>query len=195
MNPVEAERRLTMNTLNSTLTPQEAVPMPEQNPHPPALIERRRKTPFIAGLLSLMPGLGQVYVGYYRRGFLHVLTAGAVITVLEAGDLEALEPLFGMFLAFFWIYNIVDAVRLANLYNDALAGLGPLDLRHELVLMGKRGSVGVGAALILVGFLVLLNRVAGISMEWLADWWPLVPIAFGGYLLWQGVKDRQMMER
>lgn len=169
--------------------------MSQNDPHTQTLVERRRKTPFIAGLLSLLPGLGQVYVGYYRRGFLHILTVGAVITLLNSGDLDALEPLFGVFLSFFWIYNIIDAVRLANLYNDALVGLGPLDLRHELVLMGKRGSIGVGSALLLAGFLVLLNRVAGISMEWLADWWPLVPIFFGGYLLWQGVKDRRQTER
>ncbi|MFB3909517.1 MAG: LiaI-LiaF-like domain-containing protein [Candidatus Eisenbacteria bacterium] len=157
----------------------------------PALIERRKKVPFVAGLLSaILPGLGQVYVGYYRRGFFHVLVVGSTITLLSS-NVKGIEPLLGIFVAFFWIYNIIDAVRLANLYNDALMGIGPEDLRHELVLMGRHGSVGGGIVLLVVGFLVLLNRVAGLSFEWLKDWWPIIPIGFGAWLLWQGLRDRR----
>ncbi|MBM3286600.1 MAG: hypothetical protein FJY88_04525 [Candidatus Eisenbacteria bacterium] len=157
----------------------------------PLLIERRRKRPAIAGLLSLLPGLGQVYVGYYRRGFIHTLVAAAVITVLSSKQAPGMTPLFGMFLTFFWLYSIIDAVRLANLYNDALAGLGPDDLRHELVLMGNRGSILGGSALILGGFLYLLHRVFGVPMDWLKDWWPAVPVGFGIYLLVQGLREKK----
>lgn len=170
---------------------EEARAMPAEDPKSLPLIERRRKTPFLAGILSLLPGLGQVYVGYYRRGFIHSLVVGSVITAVSSGAIRGFEPLFGIFLSFFWLYNVLDAVRLANLYNDALAGLGPDDLRHELVLMGRRGSLGGGAALVAAGFLILLNRIAGLPLAWLKDWWPLIPIAFGAYLLWQGMKDRR----
>ena len=49
-----------------------------------------------------MPGLGQVYLGYYRRGFVHILVVGCVISFLAAsGHHNPLVPLFGLFLAFF----------------------------------------------------------------------------------------------
>ena len=33
----------------------------------------RSKSPALAAILSMMPGLGQVYIGYYQRGFVHIL--------------------------------------------------------------------------------------------------------------------------
>ena len=69
-----------------------------------------------------MPGLGQVYVGYYTRGFVHAIVVASIITVLNLEVLE-LEPLFAMFLAFFWLYNIIDAGRRAAMYNHVLAGV------------------------------------------------------------------------
>ena len=62
-----------------------------------------------------MPGLGQVYVGYYQRGFIHVLVAATIITLLANGAADALIPLLGLFLGFFWLYNMVDAYRRASL--------------------------------------------------------------------------------
>ena len=49
-----------------------------QAPRPPVAQGRRefyddprRKSPVLALVLSLMPGLGQVYVGYYNQGFIN----------------------------------------------------------------------------------------------------------------------------
>jgi hypothetical protein len=173
-----------------TMNPQEVAPMtPIQDANP--LLERRRKTPFLAGLLSLMPGLGQIYVGYYRRGFTHALVIASVITCLASDSMDVLEPFLGFFVAFFWLYNIIDAMRLANLYNDAIAGLGPEDLRRELVLVGRRGSLLGGTLIVLVSFMILLHTQFGMPLDWIEQWWPIFPLAFGGYLLAQGLRDRK----
>ncbi len=161
-----------------------------QTGQPGVGVASRRKSPALAGLLSLLPGLGQVYIGYYRRGFVHLLIIAAVITLLDSRGIRSLEPLLGLFLAFFWLYSIIDAVRLAGLYNDAMAGYGPEDLTRELAKVGKRGTVGGGAALLVVGFLFLLHTLFGVSMEWIKYWWPVLPIGFGAYLLIQGFRDR-----
>jgi TM2 domain-containing membrane protein YozV len=172
------------------MDPQEVAAMsPSSNPNP--LLERRRKHPFLAGIFSLMPGLGQVYVGYYRRGFVHALVIASCITLLSSGAVEGLEPFLGFFVAFFWLYNIIDSVRLANLYNDAVAGLGPEDLRQELVLVGRRGSLIGGALMILVSFVILLHTRFEMPLEWLEDWWPAIPLGFGVYLLVQAIRDRR----
>ena len=74
------------------------------------------------------------YVGYYQRGFINVIVVGALIALLTRG-LGPLTPLAALFLAFFWLYNIVDAGRRALLYNEALAG------RTGIELPGARQAV------------------------------------------------------
>src|SRR5512135_301327 len=61
----------------------------------------RRKSPALAFILSGMPGLGQVYVGYYQQGFAHVLVVTTLILLLASRSIHALAPAFGFFLAFF----------------------------------------------------------------------------------------------
>jgi hypothetical protein len=60
-----------------------------------------------------------------------------------------------------------------------------------MVLPSRGGSIPAGITLVVVGGLVLLNRVSGLSLEWLRDWWPVAPIAFGAYLLAKGIQERR----
>ena len=99
----------------------------------------RRKSPLFATFLSAMPGLGQVYVGYYQRGFIHAIVVSTLIALLAA-DLGPLTPLASLFLAFFWLYNIVDAGRRALLYNEALAGRTGIELPEDFKTPALQGS-------------------------------------------------------
>ncbi len=155
----------------------------------------RRKSPFIAGLLSLMPGLGQVYLGYYRRGFTNVLVVGSVFSFLiwTEGS-TAINPLGILFLIFFVLYNIIDAARRASLYNLSLDGVEQVELPDPLSdspIAGLTGSFVGGGALLLFGLIALSNTALGLSLEWLEDWWPLVPTAFGAYLVYKAYQDSQ----
>ena len=160
----------------------------------PYRFDPRSKSPALACFLSLMPGLGQVYVGYYQRGFVHAIVVGSLIAILaqqEGGGPEPpLLPLFGMFLAFFWLYNVIDAGRRAALYNQALQGEGPVPLPDDLSVAGLRGSVAGGAILIVAGVVLLAHTRFGVSLEWLEAWWPLAPILFGAYLVAKGVQGK-----
>jgi len=149
-----------------------------------------QKSPLIACFLSAMPGLGQVYVGYYQRGFIHILVVGSTISFLSSGVPSGLEPLFGLFLAFFWLYNIIDAGRRAVFYNHVLEGGEPTQLPQDFTAPGIRGSMMAGGVLIVAGFVLLLNTKFGVSLEWLGEWWPLLPVAFGAYLFYKAVQDR-----
>jgi hypothetical protein len=152
---------------------------------------RRRKSGFLAGLLSLMPGLGQVYVGYYQRGFVHAVVVFATIGMIVAVADTGLDAILGPFLGFFWLYNIIDAVRLAGLYNEALAGTSPEEFRERLKPPALGGSLFGGVVLVIVGFLMFLHTAFDISLDWLEHWWPLAPIALGGYLIYRGVQERK----
>ena len=157
---------------------------------------RQRKSPVLAGLLSLMPGAGQIYVGYYKLGFIHNIIFGMNIAFLAAANpyVSRLLPAASIFLAFFVIYNIVDASRRATCYNLALDGVEGIELPSlndaSLPFQNLRGSVGGGVILIAVGAILLSNTLLGIPLDWLAAWWPVAPLGLGVHLLAKGLKER-----
>ena len=155
--------------------------------------DSRHKSPFLASVLSAMPGLGQVYVGYYQRGFIHAIVAALSVTLLASG-LGSLTPLVAIFLAFFWLYNIVDAGRRAALYNYALEGGKELELPDDFQFPGLRGSLVGGVTLVIVGLILLANTILGVSLAWIEDWWPLAIVAFGGYLAYKAIQQKSQGE-
>jgi hypothetical protein len=154
-----------------------------------SLNDSRRKSPFLAGLLSIMPGLGQIYVGYYQRGFTHAVVVATLITVISNMRVEGLIPLLAIFLGFFWLYNIVDASRRATLYNEVLAGRTDIELPHDLKAPGLGGSVVGGLVLAGIGTILLAHTRFGISLDWMEEWWPASLILFGGYLVYKARQD------
>jgi len=172
-------------------TSTQTAPPPQVQPARMQARDPRAKSPTIAAMLSMMPGLGQVYVGYYQRGFIHILVVASLITLLSSGFLWALEPMIGLFMAFFWLYNMIDAARRATLYNEALAGRPGIELPEDFNFKGIKGSILGGWILVIVGSLLLLNTLFGISLDWLEAWWPVAPIFIGAYLLYRAIQDRK----
>jgi hypothetical protein len=136
-----------------------------------------------------MPGLGQVYVGYYRRGFIHAAVIASIITLLASG-IGPMTPLFALFMAFFWLYNIIDAGRRAGFYNHAMAGGETMDMPSDFPTPGMGGSIIGGLILIGAGGIFLSHTVWDISLTWMEDWWPAGLILFGVYLMGKAIFDR-----
>jgi hypothetical protein len=151
----------------------------------------RRKSPILAVVMSLMPGLGQVYVGYYVLGFVNILIVGSLIALLNLNIAAPLQALAGLFLAFFWLYNLVDAGRRASLYNQALAGLGPTELPEVVTLPRAGAALPGGIVLIVLGLTVWVHTYFGLSFQWLERWWPLALVLVGAYLIWNALEDRR----
>ena len=149
-------------------------------------VDPRRKSPLFAAFLSAMPGLGQVYVGYYQRGFIHALVVSSLVAILNV-EIGPVTPLAALFLAFFWLYNIVDAGRRAMLYNEALAGRTGIELPEDFKTPALQGSIPGGLAIVVVGGVLLSHTVFGVSLEWVNDWWPAALILFGVYLVARSV--------
>lgn len=177
--------------------PQTSSPAPPQ-PYraEAAAFDPRHKSPIAASILSLMPGLGQTYVGYYQRGFTHALVAATMIALLAANVLDELTPFAGLFLAFFWLYNIIDAGRRAALFNQALAegeSFRPIDLPADALVPGRNGSLAGGTALLAIGFALLLHTRFGVRLDWIEDWWPVAPMVLGGYLIYMALAERRSL--
>jgi hypothetical protein len=151
----------------------------------------RRKSPVLALVLSLMPGLGQVYIGFYQQGFINVLVAASIIALLDTNAMRGAEPLLGIFLAFFWLYNVVDAWRRAVFFNNALAGIGPATLPEEFTVPTGRGSLAGGIALVIVGLVVLSHTLFGVPLDWVEKWWPVAFIAAGAWLIYPTIAGKK----
>jgi TM2 domain-containing membrane protein YozV len=164
---------------------------------PGAMPRLQRKSPFLAGLLSLMPGIGQIYVGYYAIGFIHIavfVTTIFLLVRMSVNPFSALTPALGVFLGFFVVYNIVDACRRAVLYNLALDGVQGIelpDMNASLPKLQLQGSVPGGAVLIALGVVLLSNTLLGFSLDWLASWWPLGLVALGAWLVAKAREERR----
>jgi hypothetical protein len=157
---------------------------------PVAMRDPRMKSVALACFLSFLPGLGQVYVGHYRLGFAHILTMGAVVSVLAIEALPALAPLLGFFVAFFYLYNIVDAGRRASLYNQALLGIPGFEAPRDVALPSLGGSLAGGIAVIGIGAVLLSNTAFGLPLDWLERWWPVAVILFGAHLVYRWSRER-----
>ena len=147
----------------------------------------RQKSVPLAVLLSMMPGLGHIYLGYYQLGFLHAAIFASLVTFLSMGA-GGLEPLFGISLGFFTLYNFVDAGRRAALYNQALATAAGLP---QIEIPSNRGSIVGGLLLVGVGVLFLMHTRFGYDPEWIEEWWPLGLIGLGVYLFLKDVQSRR----
>ena len=178
-----------------------AEPIPETPPSPaPYLLppgarpdyfrDPRAKSPVLATVLSLMPGLGQVYLGYTQLGFIHAAAFASFVALMSSNQLGRLEPFAGISMAFFFLYNLVDAHRRALLVNERLAQLESQPLPDGFGSVSFGGRLALGLGLIFVGLLSLLNLRFGFSLAWLERWWPAGLVLLGIYLVVRAVKDR-----
>src|SRR5215204_3592471 len=103
----------------------------------PAHILRRKSSPFIATLLSFVPGLGAAYNGQTSKAIVHFAVFASffqLAIVTESVDFGL--PLFvaGFFGA--WLFSAVDAYRTAQLLR---AGLAP-DTEQDVIARRLYGS-------------------------------------------------------
>lgn len=156
------------------------------------LDDPRKKSPLVAAILSAMPGLGQVYVGYYPQGFIHIIVIAALIGIIATNSIEGdLQGPLGFFIAFFWLYNVIDAARRASLYNQALSGLRPMSLPEDVNSPRPMGSLAGGLALIGTGLVLFSNTMFDVSLLWLADWWPMALVGAGAWLVYEDRRAKQ----
>jgi cell wall-active antibiotic response 4TMS protein YvqF len=168
--------------------PDEATPAPHAVPDVPAPAPLPpgigQKNPMLAAVLSLFPGMGNIYNGLYLRGLTLFLIIASLIAVAQR------HPLLGFSIAFFWLFNVLDAYRQATLINYGYAqDLGLVDLpRHP---KAAQGGLIAGVILTLIGLFALLDRFFDIDLGWLFDLWPAGLMAIGLWLVWASLRERR----
>ena len=168
--------------------PQQTVPpTPALPPAVPAALPaptlRPRRSPGLALILSCFPGLGHLYLGLYQRA-LGIFAVFAITIWLSehAGSL-------GILIAAVVLFGFVDAYRQAQALN---LGLTP---ESEIAVGAKskaarRGNLGFGVFLLIIGAILLYNQFYPIDFTFLQDWWPLLLVIAGVYLVAAHFVDR-----
>ena len=137
----------------------------------------RQKHGLLLFLTSCVPGCGEMYQGYMKRG-MSILTIFcgifALAVLLEIGALAVLMLPVWLF-SFFDSYNLRAQTEADATPADAyLFCLSDMDSRRMNDLLRKRHSL-VGWGLVLLGVYVLFETVAGhlvnIICEYLGEWW------------------------
>ncbi len=163
--------------------PQQPAPIPPAPPVPPAPV---RRSPGLAVVLSCFPGLGHLYLGLYRRAFAIFACFAIGIWLSEHSDL-------GILVAAVVLFGFVDAYRQAQFLN---AGMAPDDdLAVAKTRKTRHGNLGFGVFLLIIGVVLLYNQFYPIDFTFLQDWWPLLLVLAGAYLMGSHFIEKQRQAR
>ena len=158
-------------------------------PPPPVVGSGSGPNPAVAGILAgFFPfGVGAVYTGQYAKGLAHLAIFALLIAGCNAGGnghSDALGIICGFGIAFFWVYQVIDAVRSAKAIQMAEPIPDPFGLGATFGGGSKieTSKIPTGAViLILLGVIFLLNTL-GLTEFGLDRFWPLILIALGVWL-------------
>jgi hypothetical protein len=125
--------------------------------------------------------VGAIYNGQYAKGIVHAVIWGMLMSMADSRAVHGMEPLFGVLVAAWWFYMAFEAYHTAR---KRRAG-EPVDEYSSIVnLSGGRSHVPVaGISLIVLGALLLLDRLDLLDFEYVERFWPVLLIAAGAYLL------------
>jgi cell wall-active antibiotic response 4TMS protein YvqF len=144
-------------------------------------------SPGLAGVLAgFFPfGVGSVYNGQYAKGLAHLLIFVALVLGASQGG-DAGGAIFGLGIAFFYVYQIIDAVRSAHAIRVGQPVPDPFGLGKAFG-SGERADfsrVPVGSLVLIgLGVLFLLNTMGLFHAHWIHRLWPLILIVIGVWLL------------
>lgn len=156
---------------------------------PPPVGSGSGPNPTVAGILAgFFPfGVGAVYTGQYAKGLAHLVILVLLVAGASASDHphgEALGVICGLGIAFFYVYQIIDAVRSAKAIQAAQPVPDPFGLAATFGGGSKieTSKIPAGAiVLILLGVLFLLHTM-GLTEFGLDRFWPVILIFIGGWM-------------
>ena len=143
--------------------------------------------PAVAGILAgFFPfGVGAVYCSQYAKGFAHLLIFALLI--FGADHAGSWDALFGIGIAFFYVYQIIDAVRTAKAIQMGQPVPDPLGLAQTFGAGQKieTSKVPIGAVVLIgLGVLFLLHTM-GFWEYGFDRYWPLLIIFVGAWMFYR----------
>ncbi|MBV9624999.1 MAG: B-box zinc finger protein [Acidobacteria bacterium] len=142
----------------------------------------------IAGILAgFFPfGVGAVYCGQYAKGLAHLVIFILLIVGVSNASSDAMHAMFGIGIAAFYFYQLIDAIKSAKAIQAGQPAPDPFGL-GTMFSTGERHNftrgVPTGAVVLIgLGILFLLHNL-GIWFLEIDRIWPIFLIVLGGWLL------------
>jgi hypothetical protein len=150
-------------------------------------------SPGLALFLGFIPGVGAIYNGQYAKGLIHAIIFGLLVSIVSSNYVGALEPLFGILIAVWVFYMVLEAYHTARKRRAGEA----IDEFSSLVdLRGGSNRFPAGAVLlILLGGVLLLSTTEIISIERLMRFWPVLLSVAGVYMLYARIAASREADR
>ena len=148
----------------------------------------RNSSPFVATLLSFVPGLGAAYNGQTAKAIVHfaIFASFFQMAVLTHGLQFFILGVLGT-----WLFAAVDACRTAQLIR---AGLTP-DTEEDVIARRLYGNpFAWGITLVVIGSLFLLHTLLGVQLP-VRQLLPVALVVLGIYMLFDYVRRRRPSSR
>jgi Domain of unknown function (DUF5668) len=143
--------------------------------------------PAVAGILAgFFPfGVGPVYCSQYAKGLAYLLIF--VLLIYGANHAGSWDWIFGLGIAFFVVYQIIDSIRTAKAMQLGQPVPDPLGLGQSFSVSDRADANKVPAgAVILIGLGVLfLLHTMGIMEYGFERYWPLILIFLGVWMFYR----------
>src|SRR5579883_1475302 len=148
----------------------------------------RKPSPFVALLLSFVPGLGAAYNGQTSKALVHFTIFAGFFQMATITDGVLFFILGGIGM---WFFSAVDAFRTAQLMRS---GLAP-DVEGDAIARRLYGNPTAWAvSLITLGSIFLLHTVFGVRLP-VRQLMPALLILLGGYMLFDRWRFRREREQ
>ena len=160
----------------------------QQAQSPAAHVIGRRSSPFVATLLSFVPGLGAAYNGQTSKAIVHfaIFVSFFQMAVLTQGVHFFVLGVLGT-----WLFAAVDACRTAQLMR---AGLAP-ETEEDVIARRLYGNpLAWGVTLMVIGTVFLLHTLLGLQLP-VKKLLPVALVALGAYMLFDYLRRRKGSDR
>ena len=160
----------------------------QQSPSEVSRVVRRRSSPFVATLLSFVPGLGAAYNGQTSKAIVHfaIFASFFQMAVMTDGVHFFVLGVLGT-----WLFAAVDACRTAQLLR---AGLTP-EAEEDVIARRLYGNpFAWGVTLIVIGSIFLLHTLVGVQLP-IRELLPVALVALGAYMLFDYIRRRKASDR
>jgi hypothetical protein len=153
-----------------------------------AHVIRRRSSPFVATLLSFVPGLGAAYNGQTSKAIVHfaIFASFFQMAVITHGTHFFVLGVLGT-----WLFAAVDACRTAQLMRGGFA----LDTEDDVIARRLYGNpFAWGVTLIVIGTIFLMQTLLEIQLP-VKKLLPVALVALGAYMLFDYIRRRKSSDR
>jgi hypothetical protein len=150
-------------------------------------VVRRKTSPFVAFLLSVVPGLGAAYNGQTSKALVHFTIFASFFQMATVTDGT---PFFLLGIIGTWLFSAVDATRTAQLIRS---GLAP-DAESDAITRRLYGNpLAWAATMITLGTVFLLHTIFGVRLP-VEKSLPVLLVLLGAYMLFDYVRNRRRRE-